>query len=247
MPRAATPASKPSFACTTAAKTWADAGSPCTAKRRGLFFERAEPAQQLGLIGVRAVTALVHDRRAHVEHVAEDAHRSARRAPSGCRACPGPWKPTNTIVAVGSGMWLCRWCRMRPPLAIPLDAMMIAGPVSALSALDSSVVTCTRDVGAAERPVRRVDERLVRVGKAREQRVDLDRHRAVDVHRRARDLRMLRLQQPDRVQDVLRALDRERRDHDRAAARDAGQQRLLEVAERVGRMRCGRRRSTRTR
>ena len=66
--------------------------------------------------------------------------------------------------------------------------------------------------------------------------VNLFSHRAVEVHGKLRNLRILRLQRRDRKQDVLRAFDGKCGNHNCTAARDAGENGLTQVFERLRRM-----------
>jgi len=59
---------------------------------------------------------------------------------------------TSGTVVRGSGNRCARWCRIRPPVAIPLDDMMIAGPRTALMAFDCAAVRAMwRFLGASGR------------------------------------------------------------------------------------------------
>ena len=49
-------------------------------------------------------------------------------------------KPPSTIVLRPLGRRCFKWCTIRPPVIMPLLEMITAGPVTLLSAFDSSVV-----------------------------------------------------------------------------------------------------------
>ena len=54
---------------------------------------------------------------------------------------PGAWKPMKSTRFRGSGRRCIRWCRMRPPVTMPLEETMIAGYFDSLIFLESSWVT----------------------------------------------------------------------------------------------------------
>ena len=61
---------------------------------------------------------------------------------------PSAWKPTNSTVFRGSGSASFRWCRTRPPVAIPLDEMTMHGKPARMMSFD-----CCGEVMAVKRPV----------------------------------------------------------------------------------------------
>lgn len=93
-----------------------------------------------------------------------------------------------------------------------------------------------REVSATERVGSAELNRLMASRVRGEESVDFDRHRAVDVDRNRRDRRVPGLEQANRVEDILRALDGKSGDHDRPTPLQAGGNRPHQVAERVGGM-----------
>ena len=115
--------------------------------------------------------------------------------------------------------------------------MTTAGPVNALSAFDSSVVTWSvklRTPNGVLEESRGIG--LCASGKVFEEFVDFGGHRAVEMDGQGRDSLVARLQLRDREQQLLRAFDGKRGNDNGAAASDRRQQRGEKIVERVGRM-----------
>ena len=145
-------------------------------------------------------------------------------APSiSCRPrVPAAWNPTSSTVFRGSGSALARWCRTRPPVAMPLDDTTIAGPGRSTTAWDSCArrdrcETRCAECGqfAAAGAARDVRIQLGRVALVELQRPD--RHRTVEVDRQ-RAHRLGVLEPLDGVEHLFHAADGERRNDHLAAA-----------------------------
>ena len=65
---------------------------------------------------------------------------------SSCRPrVPAAWKPTSSTVLRGFGSASFKWCSTRPPVAIPLDEMTIAGMRDCVSCFDSALDSMARN------------------------------------------------------------------------------------------------------
>ncbi len=105
---------------------------------------------------------------------------------------PGAWNPIKITVFLGSGSRCIRWCRMRPPVTMPLEETMIAGKFVLLIFFESSVVCAKVKPGHCRgEPYCSIKRQVSSVHSSeclRKTSHCFDRHGAVAVHRHARNL-----------------------------------------------------------
>ena len=119
-------------------------GSPWTRHvSDGGVWKAAQPPQDFVRVGVRRHRVDGHDPGLHRDLLAVDA-RESRAVLERAAARAGRLISRRTArCSSDSGSARARWCSTRPPVAMPLDEMTIAGAVDSCTARDSAIDATT--------------------------------------------------------------------------------------------------------
>ncbi len=175
----------------------------------GSLGEFVDPSDQVVGVGMDRHRRQLRDGASNGDVASVHPDVVTRRRPVTDLCVPAAWKPHRMTALRGSGSRRARWCRTRPPVAMPDAEMMIAGPMWSAIAIDCSTDRHSRSPPPGSKSMLVAEFGAVHVE-------DGQRHRAVGEDRQRRDP-LVAHQSLEEQEQEFSAIDGERRDDDAAA------------------------------